>query len=173
MKSSYFHNSWFKKDFVQFFSHCSFPTLSYISSPYITGMWKVSDGNKANLLYGITDQHCMLLYIGSLSIPSLEDHYVHKTIPGRVVCWIHCKHRANSSVWTMLVWHIIHSRMVLGVCQLKVGVHFSISYLCGLTCRTTLSSNAFLMVFSICLRKTWGTRPHRVLTVSRNLVWMG
>lgn len=39
-------------------------------------------------------------------------------------------------------------------CQVEQGVHFSSSYWCGLTCRITFCSNTFLMVFSICLRKT-------------------
>lgn len=38
---------------------------------------------------------------------------------------------------------------------------------------TTLCSYTAFMVFSTCFRNTCGIRPHRVFTVSKNLVWSG
>lgn len=110
------------------------------------------DGYKANLFGDVTDQHCMHRVI---------THHQRlimfmRPLFQKVSCAEHCKCRATSLIWE------------------STGTPtFSISYLCGLTWRTTLSSNTFLIVFSICLRKTWGIRPQSVLTVSRNLVWMG
>lgn len=99
-----------------FYSHCSVPT-----SQYCTQLSCQTFKTAVRQIYStasLTSTVCFSASICLLSMTSPEDCYVHKTVAGCVMCWIHCKHRAARSVCEMLVWHIIHSKLVLGVARL-------------------------------------------------------
>lgn len=99
----------------------------------------------------LTSTACFFVFIGPFPIPSPQHRRVCRTIPGSVMCWIHCKNRATGSVWEMLVWHIICRETVFCVVRFN-RVSLSPSLICvawhaAPPCPHTPSSLSFLSVW--------------------------